>query len=231
MSRRLRVHIPGGVYHVTLRGNHRQDIFGDRADRSTLDSMVRGAAERTGARILAYCWMTNHIHLVIQAGDQPLGRLMQMVGSKYARYRQQRAGTTGHLFERRYHAVLVAREHQLAHVVRYVHLNPVRAGLVAEPAEFQWSSHRQYLGLSDAPWVWPEALLSLLAGDLTEARRIFTAFCGEALSDPARMDAARDLLIRGGKPEVRLGRSQVGPTLTLDEIIAEVCGRSGLPEH
>jgi len=230
MSRRPRLHRPGGYYHVTLRGNHRQDIFRDPADRSTLDAIVRSASERTGARVLAYCWMTNHVHLVVQVDSQPLDRLMQPVGSKYARYFQRGAGTTGHLFERRYHAVLVNHEHQLLHVVRYVHFNPVRAGLIATPGDYLWSSHRQYMGLVARSWVYPDGVLGLLAADREDARHAFGTFCGEALKSPECMASARDALYSRSKPCWPEKARDPGPMRALDDVIAEVCGRSGVSE-
>jgi putative transposase len=229
MSRRLRVHVPGGYYHVTLRGNHRQAIFRDPADRSALDAIVRGAAERYDAWVTAYCWMTNHIHLVVRVGEEPLGRLMQMVGSRYARYLQHGTGTTGHCFERRYHAVLVADQRQLLDVIRYVHLNPVRAGLVAEPRDYPWSSHCLYLGLRDSPWVVPDEVLALLATDASEARRAFAAYCGDAVQDPRCMQAARDLLAAAGAPSRPGCRRRDVPGRSLDQLVDEVCVRAGLP--
>ena len=74
MARRLRLHVPGGFYHVTLRGNHRQPIFFSAADRELLDRIVGDAVARSGARIHAYCWMTNHVHMVIQAGAEHRSR-------------------------------------------------------------------------------------------------------------------------------------------------------------
>lgn len=231
MSRRRRLHVPGGYYHVTLRGNHRQEIFHDPADRSTLSAIARGACERTRVRVLAYCWMTNHIHLVAQVDDLPLGRFMQILGSRYARYFQRRCATTGHLFERRYHAVLIAREHQLLHVVRYVHLNPVRAGLVPGPGDYPWSSHSCYVGASSAPWVQAEFVLRSLAPDIVTARLAFARFCGEAVRSPECMRAAREILVEPpvagpvGEPRPRR------PVSTLDEIVAAVCDRAGVPEE
>jgi len=230
VSRRRRVHIPGGYYHVTLRGNHRESIFRDPADRSTLDAIVRNASERTGARVLAYCWMTNHIHLVVQVDSEPLGRLMQPVGSKYARYFQRSSGTTGHLFERRYHAVVVRDGHQLLHVVRYVHFNPVRAGLVAEPGDYGWSSHRHYLGLRATPWVQPDVVLGSLAADSEEARRAFARFCGEALRSPECLATAREVLSGQAVPAQLPHRRAASPAWTLDQIVADVCRRTGVGE-
>jgi len=230
MSRRPRLHRPGGYYHVTLRGNHRQDIFRDPADRSTLDAIVRSASERTGARVLAYCWMTNHVHLVVQVDSEPLDRLMQPVASKYARYLQRGIGTTGHLFERRYHAVLVNHEHQLLHVVRYVHFNPVRAGLVAAPGDYPWSSHRQYMGLIDRTWVYPNGVLGLLASDREQARHAFATFCGEALKSADCMAAAHDVLYSRATSGQSIAAQDSRSLRALDDVIAEVCGRSGVSE-
>jgi putative transposase len=231
MSRRRRVHIRGGYYHVTLRGNHRQEIFRDPADRSALDAIARGACERTGARVIAYCWMTNHIHLVVRVDQQPLGDLMQIIGSRYARYLQRRCGTTGHLFERRYHTVLLIRQEQVLHVVRYVHLNPVRAGMVATPADYPWSSHRCYVGVVDVPWIHPDAVLGPLAPGSAEARQVFARFCGEGVQTPEVMNIARELLAERVADDVVSGATRRRTGRTVDEIIATVCHRAGVREE
>ena len=105
--RKPRLHVPAAFYHVTLRGNHRQDIFFSPTDRSLLSRIVAEVIPHYGARLHAYCWMTNHVHLLVQVGDTPLGRIMLRIASRYARELQAQFHTTGHLFERRYHAVLV----------------------------------------------------------------------------------------------------------------------------
>src|SRR4051812_8639065 len=107
MVRPLRIHIPGGFHHVTLRGNHREPIFRVDADRLLLNAIVEASVARHGARIHAYCWMTNHIHMLVQVGDPPLSGLMRDIASGYARAFQLKRATTGHLFENRYHAILV----------------------------------------------------------------------------------------------------------------------------
>lgn len=153
MARRLRIHIPGGFYHVTLRGNHRQPIFFSAADRDLLDNIVAETVEKSGLRIHAYCWMTNHLHLLAQVSDDPLGRAVLRIASRYARRVQQNLKTTGHLFERRYHCAIVDADRYLLTLIRYIHLNPVRAGLVRDPLQYSWSSHRNYVGLPGQRWV------------------------------------------------------------------------------
>ena len=146
MARRLRLHVPGGFYHVTLRGNHRAPIFFRSADRDLWERFLADSLERFGARLHAYCWMTNHVHMVIQVSEFPLGRIILRTASAYARTVQLRLETTGHLFERRYHAVLVDADAYLLTLLRYIHLNPVNGGLTRDPDAYRWSSHHAYTG-------------------------------------------------------------------------------------
>ena len=163
MSRQLRIHVPSGYYHVTLRGNHRQPIFFHETDRSLLDSIVADVNVATGTRVHAYCWMTNHLHLLMQVSDVPLGRAVMRIASRYARTVQQRIETSGHLFERRYHCALVDADSYLLTLIRYIHFNPVRAGLVPNPDVYPWSSHRVYLGLENRSWVTTRVALEILS--------------------------------------------------------------------
>ena len=173
MARRLRIHVPGGFFHVTLRGNHRQPIFRSVGDRELLDDILAETLGELGARVHAYCWMTNHIHVLAQVADAPLGMLVQRIASRYARAYQARLETTGHLFERRYHAVLVDVDRYLLTLVRYIHLNPVRGGLARDPADYPWSSHRDYLGAGSRPWVHTDFALRTLSADVAQARRAY----------------------------------------------------------
>jgi REP element-mobilizing transposase RayT len=180
MGRRLRLHVPGGFYHVTLRGNHRQPIFFSAADRDLLDAVVAEALDRLSARIHAYCWMTNHLHLLLQVADAPLSRVMLRIASQYARRVQATLATTGHLFERRYHAVLIDADHYLLTLIRYIHLNPVRAGIVTDPAIYPWSSHRAYLGQDALPWLTTGYALALLGADVGSGTALYRGFMGTA---------------------------------------------------
>jgi REP element-mobilizing transposase RayT len=163
MARRLRLHVPGGFYHVTLRGNHRCPVFFTWADRELFERILAGSLERWNARLHAYCWMTNHVHMLIQVSDTPLGRIILRTASAYARKVQFHLGTTGHLFERRFHAILVDADAYLLTVLCYIHLNPVRTGLVSDPGLYPWSSHRDYLGASGKPWLTTGFALRMLS--------------------------------------------------------------------
>ena len=180
MSRPLRLHVPGGFYHVTLRGNHRQVIFRTATDRELLDGLVGDAVTELGARVHAYCWMPNHIHLLVQVSDAPLGKLLMRIASRYARKHQRQLNTTGHLFERRYHAVLVDADAYLLTLLRYIHLNPVRAGLVTDPSAYPWSSHHEYLGRRRVPWVCTQFALAMLANDPALAVQGYLAWMSDS---------------------------------------------------
>ncbi len=176
MPRALRIHAPGGFYHVTLRGNHRQRIFFSTADRAVLDSIVADAIDHCEARIHAYCWMTNHVHLLVEISSVPLGRLILRIAGRYARAVQAALATTGHLFERRFHAVLVDADSYLLELVRYIHLNPVRAGLVTDPFDYPWSGHRAYRCAGTSTWMTTGRVLAMFNPDLRSAIDAYERF-------------------------------------------------------
>jgi REP element-mobilizing transposase RayT len=236
MARRLRIHLPGGFYHVTLRGNHQQSIFLADGHHDLLDRIVAEAAAVEGARIHAYCWMTNHIHLLAQVSGRPLGRLMLRIASRYARTVQSHMATTGHLFERRYHASLVDVDRYLLAIVRYIHLNPVKAGLVSDPAAYRWSSHRAYLGQAACSWLTTRFVMAMLGPRSAPARRQYLALMN------AKTPEADDLgiVIDAGRSEQILGDDEFAQRVTngtcmprarrsLDAILAACVAKFGIP--
>lgn len=230
MPRRLRIHLAGGFYHVTLRGNHQQAIFFNEGDRNLLNTIVARSIENSGARLHAYCWMGNHIHMVIQVGAEPLANPMRQIASEYARAMQIRLDTTGHFFERRYHAILVDADSYLMELLRYIHLNPVRAGLVRDVSQYQWSSHHAYVGARSEPWITTDFCLNMFGSDRNRAVAAYLAFVGADLPDDwdpscaaaqISLTAANENLVAQGE-----NASQDSRRLqTLNELIAEACLR------
>ncbi|HET6630638.1 MAG TPA: transposase [Woeseiaceae bacterium] len=219
MSRPHRLHVPGAFYHVTLRGNHRQDIFFTERDRLLFLEILAETITRFGSRVHAYCLMTNHVHLIIQVGSVALGRVMQRVAGTYARRVQQRLDTTGHMFEKRYHPVLIDADRYLLAVVRYVHLNPVKAGLAANAADYRWSSHQTFVGARAEPWVTTEFLLGMFnvqADVAVSAYRRLVEGCTNGF------DVADDPLGKRNAADPRV--------LGDDEFVAKLHGRSCRPE-
>ncbi len=151
MSRPLRIEFEGAVYHVTARGDRQEPIFVDDLDRRRLLGVVERAMERFDARMLAYCLMGNHYHFVLCTNEPNLSRLMRQINGVYTQDFNRRHGKVGHLFQGRFKAVLVDRDAYLLEACRYVELNPVRAGLVARPEAWAWSSARAHLGQAPMP--------------------------------------------------------------------------------
>lgn len=146
MARRPRIHIPGCFYHVIARGNARQAIFFEEADYLRFLALLEDALAKYGHRLHAFCLMTNHAHLLLQMEQVPVSMLAHSLMSRYARWQNLRLGRSGHLFERRHRSILVHTGEQLLRLLRYLHRNPVRAGLASDCAGYRWSSHRAYLG-------------------------------------------------------------------------------------
>lgn len=151
MARPLRLDFPDAVYHVTARGNERRAIFADDDDRRDYLSRLAFYCAKFGFRLLAYCLMTNHIHLAIRRGPAPLSRVMAGLHSSYTQWFNRRHGRVGHLFQGRYKSFLVQEDRYLQALVRYIHLNPVRARIVARPANYPWSSDRFFREPLQAP--------------------------------------------------------------------------------
>jgi putative transposase len=120
--------------------------------------------------------MTNHVHLAIQTGEIPLSRILQNLSFRYTRWVNWRQKRSGHLFQGRYKAVLVDADIYLQELVRYIHLNPVRAGIVNEPQDYGWSGHRAYLGLETIPWLTTDWVLSQFSKRLPLARKAYKSF-------------------------------------------------------
>ena len=152
--RKPRIHRPTFFYHVILRGNNGQQIFFSDIDRCRLCFIIQQGVERFDHRIHGFCFMSNHIHLIIQTGNVQLSKIMHHLGSRYARYINRTHKRIGHLFQGRFKAILVDEDNYLSELVRYVHLNPVRAEflpsrrLSLERASCLYWVERDYLALS-----------------------------------------------------------------------------------
>ena len=180
MARPPRIEYPGALYHVLARGNQRREIFHDDADRTTYLAKLAAYKHRHGFALYAYVLMTNHVHLLIETRDVGLGKIVQGIHQSYTQYYNRRHQTVGHVFQGRYKAFVCARESYLLELVRYIHLNPVRAKLVADPVDYRWSSHRSYLGLEAGAGVDVQPVLAQFADQPSEARQRYLEFVGAA---------------------------------------------------
>lgn len=235
MTRPPRLHVPGGIYHVILRGNCRQRIFFEERDFQRWESLIGRGLERSRHRILAYCWMPNHVHLALKADAKPISGFIGALASQYAKWTNQLMGRTGHLFERRHRAILVDNDAYLKELVRYIHLNPVRADLAKEPGEYRWSSHHAYLGAPAPCWLDRQDIMPLFGESRAAARRGYRQFLGDqppadvlqALRGGARGDCRRTS--EGGWARLAGGVGREEPVReSLDGIIDRVCAAAGV---
>jgi REP element-mobilizing transposase RayT len=177
MARPLRIEFPGAVYHVTSRGNEKRRIFKNDTDRKAFLAFLAETATRFGWSITAYVLMTNHFHLVLQTPEPNLSRGMHWLNGSYAGWFNHAHKRWGHLFGGRFKAFLVEKEAYFTEVLRYVVLNPVRAGLAASPEKYRWSSYRATAGLDTAPkWLDANAALTPFAPDVQLAHRYYREF-------------------------------------------------------
>lgn len=184
MPRTKRVDLPGVTQHVVQRGNNRQACFFRPGDYARYVQDLREAALKFECHIHAYVLMTNHVHLLVTppvAGA--VSRMMQTVGRRYVRYINDAIGRTGTLWEGRYKSSLVDSERYVLACYRYIELNPVRAGMVVEPAEYPWSSYRcNGLGQDDS-LLSPHPLYLRIAGEADERRSLYRELISQALTD------------------------------------------------
>jgi REP element-mobilizing transposase RayT len=151
MARPLRIEFPGGLYHVTARGNGRQDIFADDTDRNRFLLVLTSVVSRYHVLCHAYCLMDNHYHLLLETPEANLSRAMRQLNGVYSQAFNRRHRRPGHVLEGRFHARVVDKDAYLHAVCRYIVLNPVRAELVTHPGQWSWSSYRATTGETPVP--------------------------------------------------------------------------------
>lgn len=149
MPRKPRIEFEGAFYHVITRGNQRQKIFKDASDYRKFIQYLTSYKNRYHYRLYAYVLMNNHVHLLIETRETPLSKILQGINQSYTMYYNRTYQTVGHLFQGRYKAILCDRDAYALALLRYIHYNPVRAGLVETPEDYGWSSHQAYVGKID----------------------------------------------------------------------------------
>ena len=180
MSRPLRIEFAGALYHVTSRGNERREIFFSEEDRAAFLSILGEVVGRFTWRCHAYCLMTNHYHLLVETPDANLSKGMRQLNGVYTQYINRTHTRVGHLFQGRFKGILVQKEAYLLELARYIVLNPLRAGMVADPGAWPWSSYRGTVGAEEEPaFLTTDWLLSAFGGELAAARVGFARFVAE----------------------------------------------------
>lgn len=185
MARPLRIEFAGGIYHVMSRGNERRAIVRDDADRQRRLAWLQRTVETYGWRLLAFVLMRNHEHLFVETPEPNLSAGMHLLNGSHTGYFNQRHRRSGHLFQGRFKAHLVEEDGYFLEISRYLHLNPVRARLVARPEEWPWSSYAGYRSASAArDWVSYDRVLGEFGADAAAARRSYVRFVLAGVADP-----------------------------------------------
>jgi REP element-mobilizing transposase RayT len=200
MARPLRIEFPGAVYHVTSRGNARQDIVRDDRDRTQFLTLLAHVIERYGWLCYAYCLMDNHYHLLLETPQPTLSLGMRQLNGRYTQAFNRRHRQVGHLFQGRFTAILVEKEAHLLELCRYVVLNPVRAKMVTHPRLWAWSSYRSTAGeLIGPPWLATDWVLGQFGPRQREAHRRYRAFVAEGRGAPRPWEQVQGQIYLGSE--------------------------------
>ena len=182
MARPLRIEFEGAFYHITSRGNEKKAIFRGTEDFARFLAAISRANERYGILVHAYVLMTNHYHLLIETPSPSLTASLHDLNTAYTNYFNRKYNRVGHLFQGRYRCILVEKDAYLLELSRYLHLNPVRAGIVQRPEDYRWSSYRSYVITLPLPaWLRTDAVLGQLSARKPEARRRYRLFVKDGL--------------------------------------------------
>lgn len=184
MARPLRITFPGAFYHITSRGNEGKVVFKSKRDREKFLEYLESATRRYDALIHAYCMMDNHYHLMLETPSGNLSQIMRHINGAYTTYFNIKRKRSGHLFQGRYKAILVEIDEYAKELSRYIHLNPVRAGMVEKPEAYQWSSYPFYIGQKKAPeWLHREFILGYFGEKESIAQKRYHDFVNTLLGE------------------------------------------------
>lgn len=177
MSRALRIEYPGAFYHVLSRGNERKQIFKDDEDRFRFLDLLGEAAARWALSVHAYALMSNHYHILLETKAGRLSQPMRHLNGIYTQFFNRKHNRCGHLFQGRFKALLVDKESYLLTLSRYIHQNPLKAGMVKQALDYPWSSYPAYLGIAKTQeWLNTEETLSEFGANLDSQRKSYRAF-------------------------------------------------------
>lgn len=199
MARPLRIELAGGLYHVTSRGDRREDIYLDDEDRLGWLEVFAMVCSRFNWRCHAYCLMSNHYHVVVETPEANLSRGMRQLNGVYTQRFNRRHGMVGHLFQGRFKAILVERDEYLLELSRYVVLNPVRAGMVRGVAEWSWSSFLATAGDAQAPeWLETDWILAQFGKQRRSTQRKYVDFVAAGVAAPGVWQHLKHQVLLGG---------------------------------
>ena len=187
MARKPRVHYEGALYHVICRGNNRAYVLDNNESKKNYLEIIEHYKKKYGFKLYCYCLMDNHVHLLMEVSKEPLSKIMKGIQQVYTQRYNKQHKRSGHVFEQRYKAILCDKDQYLLGLINYIHMNPVRAGMV-EGIDYVWSSHRVYLK-NDNSFVDVDFPLSLFEGTRTQQLDRYINFMKFEEDDIGKMKA------------------------------------------
>ncbi|MDH5668892.1 MAG: transposase [Nitrospira sp.] len=219
MARPLRIEYPGALYHVTTRGNARQNIFLDDEDRQSFLTVLARVVSRFHLLLHAYCLMDNHFHLLVETPDGNLSKTMRQLNGVYTQAFNLRHDRVGHVLQGRFKAIVVERESYLLELCRYVVLNPVRAKVTRKADTYSWSSYQATVGLVPTPaFLAVDWLLSQFARQRTVAQRKYQTFVAEGRGVESPWEEVRGQVFLGSEEFVKQLSAELQDKRPLKEI-------------
>jgi REP-associated tyrosine transposase len=199
MPRHAHLDAPGALHHVIVRGINKAAIFRDDQDKDRFLERLAQNVTQGGCKVYAWVMMTNHVHLLFKSGKDGISSVMRKQLTWYAQYFNRRHKRSGHLFENRYKSILCEEETYLLALVRYIHLNPVRAKIIETMAQldsYHWTGHRTLIGKADLIWMDSEAVLSEFGGSRRKAVLEYRRFVRDGLNEGRNPELTGGGLIR-----------------------------------
>ena len=199
MPRKARIDAPGALHHVIARGIERRKIFRDDEDRHDFIERLGRIVDQTGTACLAWALIPNHFHLLLRTGEFPVAHAMRRLLTGHAIYFNRRHRRHGHLFQNRYKSILCQEDTYLLELVRYIHLNPLRARLVKDMNQlgrYPFSGHGVIMGKFDRPWQSAKPILACFGKQLGPARRNYRRFVAKGIPEGRRSDLVGGGLVR-----------------------------------
>lgn len=216
MGRKPREEYEGGIYHVIQRGHSKETVFQGEGNKSFFLSLLKELRQAMGYKVFGYVMMDNHYHMVLQTLGEPLQVVMQRINSRYSRYYNKKNDRYGYVFAGRYRAIPVLDEKYLLSLLRYVHQNPVKAGICRRMEEYRWSSDYLYR-TNNREWVETGLIMDILSGDIKTATIKYIEFMAE--EEQENYEGVKAIGKKNNSREGTEGTTNNSGRKSLDEIL------------
>lgn len=176
MARKKRIDTVGTTHHIIIRGNNKENIFGDGYDKEYFLYLLLIYKEKFEYNIFSYVLMDNHVHQIIETKDYGISQIVHSILSNYSKYFNKKYGRINHVFNDRFKSIIVDSDRYLLTLCKYIHNNPVKAGIASDSSEYIWSSYNEFIGKSHDRLTDCDRILNYFSKDLSTARNIFNKF-------------------------------------------------------